>query len=45
MGTYILDKSKYKDILTEIDEEILYDNSSNKGEVKKRDEDQDDDVE
>lgn len=43
LGTYILDKSKYKDILTEIDEDILYDNASIKGEVQKRDDDKDED--
>lgn len=41
LGTHILDKNKQKDILTEIDEDIMYDNSSNIGQVKKRDENDD----
>ena len=36
LGNYIMNKSTQKDILTEIDDELLYDNSSNIGQVKNR---------
>ena len=36
LGNYIMNKSNQKDILTEIDDELLYDNSSNIGQVKNR---------
>ena len=34
-----MNKSTQKDILTEIDQELIYDNSSNLGQVKKREDD------
>src|SRR5574344_1984151 len=39
LGNYIMNKSTQKDILTEIDQELIYDNSSNLGQVKKREDD------
>ena len=39
LGNYIMNKSTQKEILTEIDEDLLYDNSSNLGQVKKREDD------
>ena len=33
LGNYIMNKSTQKDILTEIDQELIYDNSSNLGQV------------
>ena len=36
LGNNIMNKSTQKDILTEIDDELLYDNSSNIGQVKNR---------
>lgn len=38
IGSYMLNKKDSKEILTEIDNELLFDNSSNIGEVKGRDE-------
>ena len=39
LGNYIMNKSTQKDILTEIDQELIYDNSSNLGQAKKREDD------